>query len=369
MLYNACPGGFQPSLGPSPASIASLPNEILCEIFHIASSDSLHIEDTSSTFHIGTALSHVMSLWRDIAIGLPSLWTDVRISRIYEVGVLENILNRSKGRQLDIQINLPHAATSGAVLPLWNLLGAVLLQMKRCRNLSIATVKSNYSLIYKIFLPPCVAPFLQSLRLVQVGVARPSVFPPIRFNTNLLSHVHLDGVIWANPSNRLSGLKHLTLRDTEGPWVDHGLEARLESLTLSRSHVPWGFNLGLETSSLKYLKLDGDCSMSFQNPGFTAPALKIFEVSRVLNRVWEDLVFFLQSAPNLFPAVECLKISELDTTSVTIDRRFAEAFPALIRLEVTSADFEPLARVLRGYPAVWPSLRSIVVDGIVVGRP
>jgi len=65
-----------------------LPTELLVEIFRHARADSVYDAHNESHCY-PVALSHVCRHWRTVAIGAPTLWTDIRVLEYYTEGTKE----------------------------------------------------------------------------------------------------------------------------------------------------------------------------------------------------------------------------------------------------------------------------------------
>ncbi|KAF9456239.1 hypothetical protein BDZ94DRAFT_420844 [Collybia nuda] len=356
---------------------ASLPTEILCEIFALASSISL-AEFPKQRF-MPIVISHVDRRWREIVLDLPNLWTPVRISG-YDATVLDTVFTRSKGHSLDIFLDYPQATPTGANLRLWNTLISVLSQMYRCRSLTISTVDANFKLIRNVFGYRCMAPLLESLKLTCIDAAarEPSIFPVINYDITKLSSIYVDGLVLMNTLSM--GVKEMEIRNTVGPWdwprSSGSLDSTFHSLTLERLtlvNVPVPQSTTFETPALTEIICRGRNSETIFNSDFNPTALSSIEVSQVDTQTWAEIVNHFSRTWQLqrFNSVKHLTLSDFDTSALCADRldvRFPNAFSGLSHCNFVNASPKFLFNILSENSTVWPNV-SFDIDGIKVPHP
>jgi hypothetical protein len=350
----------------------ALPNEILCEIFELASST-----DITKRTHMTIAISHVDSRWREVALDLPNLWTSIRISG-YDATVLDSVLLRSKGRPLDIFLNYQQATPAGANLRLWNTLISVLSEMHRCRSLTVSTIDANFKLMRNVFGSRCMAPLLESLKLtcVDTKTREPSIFPLINYDSARLDHIYVDGAVFiiANPM----GVVEMEIRNTVGPWqwptggrpLDRTYES-LEKLTLV--NVPIAQGTTFTSPALTNITFKGRNAESIFDSNFNPATLTSIEISQVESHTWVDIIHHFSRSWQLqrFSRVQHLTLSDLETPSSCMGisvARFALALSGLTNLNFAKTSPEFLFNMLRTSPSVWLDV-VFTVDGIEVPHP
>ena len=100
----------------------------------------------------------------------------------------------------------------------------------------------------------------------------------------------------------------------------------------------------------------------------STPGLECLELSDLPTRGgWWELISIVQDTVSKYPAVQSLSLSTLKL--IGLDIRFAHAFPNLQHLKFVNVDSEPILKLLREEPSIWPSLCTITVDGLEVERP
>lgn len=363
----------------SVANYTSLPNEILCEIFALASSVSF--ANLPKQKFMPIVISHVDSRWRQVILDLPNLWTSVRISG-YDVTVLDALFVRSKGRPLDIFLDYPQATPTGANLHLWNTLISVLSQMRRCRSLTISTVDANFKLIRNIFGYLCEAPLLESLKLtcVDASAREPSIFPYIHYDITRLASIYVDGLVLMNTLSM--GVREMEIKNTVGPWnwptSGRSLDSlsTFQSLTLERltlDNVPVPQSTTFETPALTELVCRGRNSETIFNSDFNSTTLTKIEISQASPETWAEILNHFSESWQLqrFGGVKHLTLSNFDTSTAgmaSTPMRFPSAFSGLTHCNFVNASPMFLFENLGDYSGVWEDV-LFTVDGVKVPHP
>ena len=353
------------------SSIEYLPNETLCDIFEWVYSPSLQAPEPPPLTS-ALRLSHVTSRWRNISIDLPPLWTHIRISHFRDAEMVEILFNRSKELSLDISIHCLTSAPPEVSSRLWMILTSIVSRIPRCCRLSIITTTSNFLTIEKRFGGnPINSPQLKILELIQSEDGQIVHFPSLDVDPRVLSSVILDHVVLISSFPYfLAGLNSLDIRHSYwfGLWDMMPLVMpELRHLTICATVLP---RITI-FSSLTYLKIGGPWNARHYLSYFmdlSTPALECLELSDLPTREgWWELISIVQDTVSKYPAVQSLSLSTLKL--VGLDIRFAHAFPNLQHLKFVNVDPEPILKLLREEPSIWPSLCTITVDGLEVERP
>jgi len=102
-----------------PALIDSLPDDILVEIFK-QSFELRDIDNYDQKTPFEIVASHVSRRWRDVAVNMAALWSNIYIMHFHNLKMTETYLQRSQGHFLNIRFaidqSLPHLMTETSSL-------------------------------------------------------------------------------------------------------------------------------------------------------------------------------------------------------------------------------------------------------------
>lgn len=143
------------------APIASLPSEVLADIFEELHASQQAEQTYPLTKRSEMVISHVTIRWRSVALGSPKLWTQIpRISGPKLLGHAQAYLERSKTLPIDLDVRWERNEPTQAY---YHLLGP---HIDRCRHLRmLASAFKDLIAQINIFSAKN-APFLQSMELV-----------------------------------------------------------------------------------------------------------------------------------------------------------------------------------------------------------
>jgi F-box-like len=215
--------------------VNGLPTELLAHIFHLG---TRMVGDPDVPFlkPFPVLASHVCHLWRSVALGSPSLWTNITFSEglLYEHSQIW--IERSKDLPLDIEIDVGRSLGVGQdeveATALFShvstILDIIVPHVTRWRKLRVLV--DQYIYMYEVLrrLARCAsAPLLEILRLYLIDydlIRRPTFFVPFRGNTPSLSLVSLVEVHVAWSSSLLRDLVEFEMArhamDVRPSWVD-----------------------------------------------------------------------------------------------------------------------------------------------------
>lgn len=355
------------SLSEMEVGIASLPNELLTEIFKLLCKSSKATSNGANVSNFPILLTHVNRHWRELAISLSSLWTEIYVSQ-YDADILNTMFHRSRGHPLDIVLNFPKATPPGANLRLWKTLITVLSQMGRCCSLTVSTISANYDLIRRIFPSNCAAPMLKSLNLICLDFQSvPSIFPAFAFDPEVFVHLSVDGVVL--PNCDVSSVERMELRNTESFWLENVEErSKLQKLSLFNVFIPW--SLDMATRRLNHMTLDaGSLSIFDSNVDFSS--LICLEITATSPIEWHAVIDSIgkTSQSQKFAEVNSLVLSRFDGDPVVsglLSIELRNALPRLAVIEFLQVNPGSLAGFIRDYSTIWPNT-TVIVDCLGVG--
>ena len=338
------------SVQPSPSAICcieNLPHELLEEIFvHF-----VFCTDKARRARLAMRLAHVSKQWRSFVMALPSFWTQITVSTIIDAEVLDRIFQLHGHKPLDIAVDFPEPVPLNASLRFWKIILTVARQIGRCRQLSIRTAGFNYQLIYKAFLNPSYAPHLEYLELIRTD-RDPTIsasFPSVKFDPNVLSRVHINGILWETAMHAPAGAYQLHLKDTDAAWLGVPRGMSVQALIISYTPIGWSTALRLDTSALLSLKVEGDQSISLFSHQMAFKTLESIEFTSLSDYAWSGLVGLFRRSSGMFATVKVLKLTRMPYDIELIDSRFLDAFPALSHLDFFAPTRQPTVEFLEYY--------------------
>jgi F-box-like len=352
---------------PGTSNIKRVPNELMCTIF-----DAFLPTGRTSKNMTPMVLSHVNRRWRELALGMPKLWSLIHISN-YDSDILADLFGRSNGLPVDIHFNIPSTQTLTRAKHghLWNSIILIQRQIFRCRALTISATCETYQLFHRVFTLPSKAPMLASIRLRCLHSCQnlePCTFSGIIVDHDVLKDVSLHWISLLNAD--LRSVETLELTHSEGRLLSsmRGSSA-LKTLVLSHVYLPWAMFCTAPTLTL--LKLCGEPALFFFESTFSVPAVRDVEISQLSPNIWSLLVLNLwnNAQHGRFASVKRLVLSEFatDVPSGYLNAQFLYALPSVTHLEFVNATSNSLLQLLRSTPSGWPDV-VITIDGVEVTR-
>ncbi|KAJ7758349.1 hypothetical protein B0H16DRAFT_1313955 [Mycena metata] len=369
-----------------PQSLDSLSDEILRRIFD-------YIQSWAEYTHPELLLASVTHRWRELAIGIPSLWTTIRVNHDRQISVLGDILLRSKNLPLAISIRLD-AFRYRFFDEYLEAIDALLPHIARWRSLSVtATNPVLHNIRSRLQNQPMSA--LEHFELVQADSGRvqhlgPFVFEPSLFRSLRLEHT----MMYAADASQLAGLTHIELIHSSLAMLDEHkllsleyptLEPRAPSMRALQYLVLDASNPQHETDGLPWIPAftsDNLTYVSFASlaapsmdlvqalsrmygTALSAPHLRYVSIADIAGHALVMLFSVLRSV--VLPLLDRLELADIDTTGV--DDRVVGAFANGVKeLVLARLDAEPiLGRLVN--PIVLPGLERIELDGVEISRP
>ncbi|KAF8806560.1 hypothetical protein BYT27DRAFT_7167962 [Phlegmacium glaucopus] len=367
----------------SPPIIASLPPELLIEIFELARPKirALH----KLPFEV--VLSHVSSSWRNLALATRILWRRIDIYSLRSLERLPHYLQRSGTLiSLDIYIDLykedrfiAYGSQRKREMIVQLIANAVLPHIHRARTLFIITCYESTAITLLSNFINSSAPDLNSLQiafghlcttprgpgikvftrglpqLTFLKTDLPNCLPPLALQNLTTLHLHMltDSLNLSYQSfvDMITAPRHLSQLSLQG------------SMTVSASDWPSDSSWpGFVMSNLKSLRL--------QDGGMFALRMLLLMFAPSLESLWLDYSFnnfgHLFNAPDItqptrFPALKYLTIPTYGFSNHT---NFSKVFPTITHLHLPHANFfrdDRLADFLLGQ---WRYLHTFVVSMI-----
>lgn len=362
-------------------NLDSLSAEVLGRIF-------MRLQDSKQFPNTIASITHH---WREVAIGMPHIWTTLRVNHDRQISVLRDIIIRSKNLPLDIYIRLD-AFRYRFFTEYIEAIDILLSQIARWRSLSIvATNPVLHNIRNRIHRLPM--PALEHLELVQSDTGRIQHLGPFEFEPSVFRSLRLERtMIYAADATMLAGLTHIELVESSLAMLDEHRLLSLDYPTLE-PRPP-------SMSALTHLVLDASNPATDglpYSPAFSATHLTSVSLSRLAAPAM-DLV---QALSHIYgnaldaPALRKLAIADIDGHALVMLLAVVRAtrFPLLARLsfagidtagiddgvvgafaggveELVLARLDPAPLFTRlADPAVWPMLERIELDGASVPRP
>ncbi|KAJ7139270.1 hypothetical protein C8R44DRAFT_867436 [Mycena epipterygia] len=369
---------------PRPANLDSPPDEVLSRIFGF-------LQSSDTAIHPEFLVASITRHWREVAIGIPSLWTTIRVNHDRQISALGDILLRSKALPLNIYIRLD-AFRYRFFTEYLEAIDALVPHISRWRSLSIiATNPVLHNIRNRIQRLPM--PTLEHFELVQADTGRVQHLGPFVFEPSVFHSLRLErAMMYAADASLLAGLTHLELVEASLAMLDEHKILSLEYPTLE-PRAP-------SMTALQHLFLDASNpaadGLPF-SPAFSAAHL----TSVTLSRLAAPSMDLVQALSHVYhtalaaPALRRLAIVDIHGHALVMLLAVVRAtrFPPLERLSLSSIDPEGIddrvvlaftggveELVLAGFdatpiivhltdPAVWPTLERIELDGVEVARP
>ncbi|KAJ6548197.1 hypothetical protein DFH09DRAFT_629604 [Mycena vulgaris] len=362
----------------------SLSDEVLSRIFGYLRASSVSIPPEF-------IIASITQRWREVAIGIPSLWTTVRVSHDRQIHALGDILLRSKNLPLRICIRLD-AFRYRFCAEYTDAIDLLLPHIARWQSLSIiATNPVLHTIRNRIQRVPM--PALEHLELVQTGTGPIHHLGPLVFEPSVFRSLRLERtMIYAADATLLAGITELELIESSMSILDEKKllsteyptqKPRPPSMTALRrlvldatnptsdglpyspafspAHLTSVSLVRLAASSIGIVKALAHVFGTALSP----PALRNLSIADIHGNALIMLLAVIRATQ--FPALRSLSLADIDTAG--IDAAFIAAFTGGVeQLVLARLDAEPVLTHLAD-PAVWPTLQSITLDGVEVPRP
>ncbi|KAJ7092903.1 hypothetical protein B0H15DRAFT_832926 [Mycena belliarum] len=341
--------------------------------------------------HPEVLVASITHHWREVALGMPSLWTTIHVNHDRQISVLRDIISRSQALPLDIHIRLD-AFKYRFFTEYTEAIDVLLPHVARWRSLSLtATNPVLHTIRNRIHRATLSA--LQRLELVQSDTGQIQHLGPFNFEPSVFRVLRLERtMIYAADATLLAGLTHLELVDSSLAMLDeHKLlsleyptpEPRPPSMTAlthlvldASDPAPDGlpFSPAFSASHLTHVTLARLAAPSMDlvqalshvfGTALTGPALVELSIAEIHGHALRMLLAVVRATR--FPALRVLALTDIDTAGV--DDAIMHAFgggPA--RFVLARLDPAPVFARLAD-PAVWPALERIELDGAEIARP
>ncbi|KAJ7023582.1 hypothetical protein C8F04DRAFT_1401629 [Mycena alexandri] len=367
-------------------NLDSLSDEVLRRIFD-------YIQSSAEYSHPQLLLASVTHHWRELAIGIPSLWTTIRINHDRQISALGEILLRSKNLPVAIYIRLD-AFRYRFFTEYLDAIDALVPHIARWRSLSIiATNPVLHNIRNRIQNQPMLA--LEHFELVQSDSGRIQHLGPFIFEPSVFRSLRLERtMMYAADASLLAGLTHIELVQSSLAMLDeHKLlsleypthEPRPPSMLALQHLVLDASNPVHESDGLPYspaFTSNNLASVSFAHlaapsmdlvqalsrvygTALSAPHLRCVSIADIAGHALVMLLSVVRSLA--FPLLDRLELAGIDTAG--IDDRVMCAFTKGVReLVLARLDAGPILGRLVD-PTVLPVLERIELDGVEIFRP
>ncbi|KAJ3982155.1 hypothetical protein F5890DRAFT_416206 [Lentinula detonsa] len=379
-------------------AIYQFPFEVFHSIFgYLVSEDRHQLEAGTSQKPIASfTISQVSQRWRDIALGLPFIWTNIRIFHFCDSqrAMVKELLVRTKGLPLSITLKYNKPLTAAQNKNCWDILLEIMSCASRWETLRIAVNEDLFAQICGNF-GGRQAPILQRLELIILGFGKwqphrrmsPFIVSPLYLelsHTHLLRHLVLFGVRLRMPSpTYMEKLEVLSLDYTPGmdmldrpslPAESPPLQTRLRDLSLRGlvfRNLPTRSYLSEYTAFLTTLSLSNmfghqsaDVTTLFKHlPTITLREFSLLDVDFAF---WNGFLNSMVGPDPRYPAVEklCLQ-NTLEEYSVPITQLpltdFIQGFPKLEILNLYNVHH--ITNSLKQC-AIFPCIHTLRVRGL-----
>ncbi|KAJ7253468.1 hypothetical protein C8J57DRAFT_625168 [Mycena rebaudengoi] len=343
-------------------SIQTCPTEILLKIFDFAAGDDpLQLGGTA----VAIPISQTSQDWRRIALDYPALWDDVRISHgaYFHRTMLDSFMARSSTLPLTVVFAVhPHQSS-----PTFDDFLKVFITMKdycsRIRKMYAMLPSGGLGALNSIMCRESL-PLLVHLHVLQLDGGEPR---EMKFHsTPLLAVIHIQRVFYDLRGHKGSELRSARLVEVPILCIPSNLMQDLQDLATVRTSLP-SFLLGPLPRQLNLTSLILDEPLESRKflrsffGHFKMPRLNRLEVARLDEESSFQFINVVNTRVHL-PSLRSLTLTSL--ALVGIEPGFCQAMPALEVLALRDVDPEPLFALFQDHPSIFPTLRSVSVDGV-----
>ncbi|KAJ3773612.1 hypothetical protein FB446DRAFT_525409 [Lentinula raphanica] len=378
--------------------IYRFPFEIFDSIFGLLVAEDRYQLETEKLRRVPVSftISQVSQRWRDIALELPFIWTDIQIFHFqdFQRDMVKALLARTKGLPLSITLEYNKPLTAAQSKNCWNILLDIMSCASRWKALRIAVNEDLFTQICGNFGGREV-PLLQRLELVILGFDkrhghRPQlndfIVSPLYLelsHTHLLRHLVLSGIRLRMPSpTYMEQLEVLSVDFTPGmdmlnrPGLseeDPPLQTCLRDLSLTGlvfRNLPTRSYLSEYTAFLTTLSLSNmagyqasDVTRLFKH--LPTVTLRELLLSTVDFSFWNGFMHSLEGPEPRYPFVQRLYLQNISDDYASMSelppRQFIQGFPRLETLELYHAP--SVTNALR-FQAMFPCMHTLKVRGV-----
>jgi hypothetical protein len=359
---------------PHTKAALALPPELLDIVFlfahhYTSDSDDYSPKDMS---RLPLTISHVSRLWREVAIGIAVLWTDIYISPPCSLDLLWTYLHRSGSCSIDLGIHLRyHTKLTDLDDILWviALCSTLSLHLHRCHSIFMAChgdwgMRDKLLQMFSVQPLPCLQRFsidgpssafrLTSSTLDELRIKNP-LATSLQLQVDSITVLHLD----------TAPLNYYLLRD---------LLSRCPALSVlalyNHNHDGWTYPPGsiIHLPNLRSLQLYAICaSLHISETLVFVDAPNLVELTIAPVRPAGLRVLFRWGPPFKFSSVKSLTLATagpIDYEALPIAGQY---FPAVENLTLPVMYDKPFARMftalVKGH-ILWPHLRTLSLRGI-----
>lgn len=366
----------------------NLSKALLREIF------SAHFSQSNNV--LGLTISSVCRNWREVALGMPNIWTNISLRAARHPRILEHILSRSTHYHIDVRIDFSEQrffSTCDAEAPDFrDTFEAIVLHIKRLRKLTITARNPIIHAIAK-HLKYRTMPKLEHLEIIQCDTGPVSFFGPFLVDQSAFTSLRLVRTAATfGDASLLQGIRTLDLVESSGRFLDQN------------AHIDYRFPAGQPVPCMnKLTRLSITDTELFVNvinplvsikPAFTVSQLTHLTLSRLkvaaspdsmaafirlynmtytsrleelcLDNIHDNALEILQQmigAPYpKYPLLKSLGLSSLPVKDLR--REFYVAFPAVETLMLSDVDPSSLLVAKTRDPHVLPLLKRVTFNGI-----
>lgn len=364
----------------SPCS--ALPPELLSMIFQLAKPK----KRMSHKISFEVTVSHVSKFWRATALNTPSLWDRIDIYSTRATKWVDDYLERSSRRPLDVYINIYRSdkRRSQNLKPLNGyefIIDSIYLHLERIRLFSMLCYHQTTAVYWQSLFRDRRAPILQTFT-VECG-SKSSIVPPFGSRTTVFEEGLQQLTLWNTdtpnilpPPQNLHNLSTLYLHG-----LDPSLSFTADDFTQVFFSLPSVVNLSLQGTvafgfwptgmpQTSQFTLDKLKSLRLIDSGGLAIRMLLAASAPQLETLWLDCSFdnfptHLFDAPQLNvngrPKFPKLKYLTMVMDNFTFSHEFAKIFPTVTHIHFPYPSFREVRMLIQAFSLPrWASLRSLI---------
>ncbi|KDQ63913.1 hypothetical protein JAAARDRAFT_187313 [Jaapia argillacea MUCL 33604] len=373
------------------APIEKLPPELLIAIFTIAVSTAAKRRDFRRAIYI----SHISRRWREVAIHTPELWMNISLNvcsrKRFALGRL--YLDRSLPHPVDVFISANRRVYPKASASVFaEVVDLLLRHFHRCHSLHITALDMNDLVeITNFGSSMVVTPLLEMLEVTFQGHILRSLPLPISFRggTPSLRHIRLDHVLlhWQSPLlANLTTLEIGRIAPRHRPKYEELRDfftkaSSLRTLIVQSELLRYSSDPHIPVNSLRSLELAGiynestlELAPQIYTPYLVSLAISINPACPQEIDAWYLFANLVRDGPTRYPSLISLSLRDVPTD--VLDTNFADAFPTVTQLNITTSDDLDLVALLFAesvgplitddpQACLWPVLQKFRIDGQV----
>jgi len=365
----------------------NLSKGVLREIFSALFAESENVS--------GLIISSVCRNWREVALGMPSIWTNISLRAARHPRILEQILSWSTHYHIDVRIDFNRQifSTCDAEAPDFrDTFEAIVVHIKRLRRLAITARNPIIHAIVK-HLKNRTMPKLEHLELIQCDTGPVSFFGPFLVNSDAFTSLRLVRTAATfGDASLLRGLRTLDLVESSGRFLDQSAHInhsfpvipplpcmyKLSRLSITDTELFVNANNPLVSIKPAFIvSLLTHLTMSrikvASSPDSMAAFIRLFNMTYnsgleelCLDNIHDHALEILQQmigAPYpKYPRLKSLTLSSLPIRDLR--REFYLAFPAVETLTLREVDPSSFFVAKTRDPHILPLLKRITFNGV-----